>query len=135
MHHIARQAIDKTVHGNFGNPKGPKVNFPYQVGGYSNTGYIDGTDLMIKQHLNPTEQEVYMVMSQVGEWLKDPQGGPENAPEVLSGLIYLQLSIIHSHRDRLLRSLPIPVAMGGTSDNSVVVLLIQIKDLMDQVVL
>lgn len=123
MQRIARQAIDKTVHGNFGSPKGPKVNFPYQVGGHSNTGYIDGTDLMIQQHVNPTEQEVYMFMSQVGEWLKDPQGGPENAPEVLSGLTYPQLSIIHSHRERLLGSLPIPVAMGGTSDNSAVVLL------------
>lgn len=123
MQLIARQAIDKTVHGNFGSPKGPKVDFLYQVGGYSNTGYIAGTDLMIRQRLNPTEQKVYMFMSQVGEWLKDPQGGPENAPEVLSGLTYPQLSVLHSHRDRLLGSLPIPLAMGGTSDNSAVVLL------------
>lgn len=123
MQLVARQAIDKTVHGNLGSPKGPKVNFPYQVGGHSNTGYIVGTDLVIKQHVNPTEQEVYMFMSQFGEWLKDPQGGPENAPEVLSGLTYPQLSVLHSHRERLLGSLPIPVAMGGTSDNSAVVLL------------
>lgn len=123
MQLIARQAIDKTVHGNFGSPKGPKVDFLYQVGGYSNTGYIAGTDLMIRQRLNPTEQKVYMFMSQVGEWLKDPQGGPENAPEVLSGLTYPELSILHSHRDILLGSLPIPLAMGGTSDNSAVVLL------------
>lgn len=123
MQRIARQAIDKTIHGNFGSPNGPKVDFPYQVGGYSKTGYIAGTDLIIQQHVNPTEQEVYTFMSQVGEWLKDPQGGPENAPEVLSGLTYPQLSVIHSYRDRLLGSLPIPVAMGGTSDNSAVVLL------------
>lgn len=123
MHRIARQAIDKTVHGNLGSPKGPKVDFLYQVGGYSNTGYIAGTDLMIQQHVNPIEQEVYTFMYQVGEWLKDPQGGPENAPEVLKGLTYPELSIIHSHRDSLLGSLPIPVAIGGTSDNSAVVLL------------
>lgn len=120
---VAQEAVNKVVAGNINNPGGPRVDFIPQVGGISNTGIIAGTDIIVKKNITETEMKVYQFMAQVGEWLKDPLGGPENAPPVLQGLSYPELSVLHSHNQRLLGSLPIPLAMGGEGDSQAVALL------------
>lgn len=120
---IAEQAVDKIISGKVDSFDGPKIDFPFQIGGHGNTGYVAGTDIIVRQHVTETERQVFHFMTVLGDWLKDPNATPETAPNELKGLSYPQLSILQSFKDRLLLSLPIPLAIGGEGNATAVALL------------
>ncbi len=89
-----------------------KPKFPEQVGGKSNTGFVEPFGLVVKEHLEGSEREVFNLLGQFGVWLNKPDPSPENAPEdIQKQCSHAEMKFLANNKDTILNLLPIPLAM------------------------